>query len=306
MEERMKRIKQAILVFLNRQSENGISSLAAQGAYYMLVSIVPMMILILTVLRYTLLDIDQAKTMLIENVPYYFQPYLAKIVEQIYQNAGLVLSFSAVMLLWSASKGVYILVDGCHMIFDQVKDRPYWKTAALALGYTAILVIAVPVLMAVTIFGGSLLSLLFQFVPALKEAWFLFVMLRLVFSAGVIFAILCLLYRFAAGVKLKFSHLAIGALTATILWQIFSYAFGFYVQTTVKQSSVYGGLNVILMIMLWFYSSIYIFFIGCQIVQMAAQGLKENEDIIKIRTTAVEKMKRHRQRKSKSLHEKDR
>ncbi|MDO5695911.1 MAG: YihY/virulence factor BrkB family protein [Eubacteriales bacterium] len=279
--------------FLTRIGENGLSSLAAQGAYYLMVSLVPMMILILTVLKYTPLDLTFATEVIIRFVPEYFQDFVAKIVHQIYNNSALVLSFSALALFWSASKGLYVLVDGFNVIHNSTELRTYWQNLLLSFAYTAVLVVAIPLLLTVTIFGNALLRLIMRWIPIINRFELLIQIARFFGSTLLIFLVLLLMYRFIPKGKNRLRHVAIGALAATLTWQAFSYLFGMYVSLSVDRSGVYGGLSIILMLMLWFYCAMYIVFAGCQIVQMLHTA-GAPEDAVTLRLTAVAKMRRHR------------
>ncbi|MDE7298682.1 MAG: YihY/virulence factor BrkB family protein [Lachnospiraceae bacterium] len=59
-----------------------------------------------------------------------------------------------------------------------------------------------------------------------------------------------------------------GAIITSAGWLGFSYLFSFYIDNFSNYSATYGSLTAVVLCMLWFYSCMYIMFIGAEINQV--------------------------------------
>ena len=73
------------------------------------------------------------------------------------------------------------------------------------------------------------------------------------------------LYHTASIIHLPFKQVFVGAITATILWLIFSYGFSIYVSNFANYSATYGSLGGVIILMLWLYLTALSLIIGGEI-----------------------------------------
>ena len=74
-----------------------------------------------------------------------------------------------------------------------------------------------------------------------------------------------MLYRMAPSKRVYFKHVYIGAIFATICWQLTSLAFSYYVTSMGNYSATYGSLGGVIILMIWFYLSGMIIIVGGEI-----------------------------------------
>lgn len=91
--------------FTNRLKDDHISAFSAQAAFFLIMSIVPFLSLLLTLIKY--LPISQ--TMLLDTVinvtPVPFEPLVTTILEELFAKSnGAILSVSVLVAIWSAAK----------------------------------------------------------------------------------------------------------------------------------------------------------------------------------------------------------
>ena len=55
-----------------------------------------------------------------------------------------------------------------------------------------------------------------------------------------------------------------GAIFTTLGWMLYSYAFSFYISHLANYTVTYGSLATMIIFMVWFYSSMYILFLGAE------------------------------------------
>ena len=91
---------------------------AAHTGYFMVLSVFPLLVLLLALLRYTGLAVDTLTDALEGVIPAALMPSAKKLILSTYQNStGTVLSISALAALWSASRGMHGLVTGLNTIY---------------------------------------------------------------------------------------------------------------------------------------------------------------------------------------------
>ena len=257
-----------LIDFFKLVSKSKVSAFAVQGAYYVFASLVPFLILILTILRFTPFDMKFASQQIVNGIPEYFQGFALGVVDQIYNNSSLAMSFSILTLIWTASKGIYVIVDGFNSIYNTTKKTSYIKDLLYSLLYTVIFVLAVPVLIIVTVFGQAIIDFLIKYIPIINRFQNTIVIGKALGSTAIIFLLLFVMYKFMPNKKLKVKDIFVGTIISTIAWQIFTYAFSLYVNISLSKASIYGSMNIILILLFWLYCIYFIIFAGAQINAM--------------------------------------
>src|SRR5699024_9297270 len=93
----------------------------------------------------------------------------------------------------------------------------------------------------------------------------LFHALRWVIGFILLTLFLIILYRLAPSIKLPIYYIIPCVLTASILCDITSFVFSFYVTHFGNYSAVYGGLGGIIIIMIWFFLTGVTLMIGAMV-----------------------------------------
>ena len=96
---------------------------ASHACYFIVLSAFPMLVLLLGMLRYTGLEIQNLTDIIEGFIPSALMPAAKRLILSTYKNtSGAVLSISAVAALWSASRGIYGLLIGFNSIY-RVKEN---------------------------------------------------------------------------------------------------------------------------------------------------------------------------------------
>ena len=82
-----------------------------------------------------------------------------------------------------------------------------------------------------------------------------------------------LMFMTLPGRKTSFFAELPGSILASAGWLGFSYLFSFYIDNFSNYSATYGSLTAIVLCMLWFYSCMYIMFIGAEINQVLSNPI---------------------------------
>ena len=104
----------------------GIPGHAANAGYFIVVSVFPALVLLLSILRYTELDAGDLLRFLEGVIPQALMGTAERLIVSTYaQTSRAVVSVSAVGALWSASRGIYGLLMGLNTIYNIQKNQNY-------------------------------------------------------------------------------------------------------------------------------------------------------------------------------------
>lgn len=260
----MKVIWNNIKKFCTNMDTHNISEYTAQCAYYMLLSFIPFIMLIVTLIQYT--GISQATLVsIIENImPATMTDTTVGIIQEVYSKSVGTVSISAIFVLWSAKRGFHALSKGLHNIYETEKDYNYIKMQLKSLILTVFFVLAVISVLSISVFGDTILDFIkskFDVSNGIASAFH-------ITKFGVyfvLFVILLLMYRFVPGHKQGFKKQLPGAIVATLGWYIISWIFSIYLDTFKGFSVMYGSLTTIVLAMMWVYFCMYIILIGAEV-----------------------------------------
>ena len=253
----MKKLKE----FVEYLSEQKVPLYAANASFFLILSIFPVLVLLLALVRYTGLQVETLTDLISAVVPSALMPMVNRLVLSAYVNStGTVLSVSAVAALWSASRGMYSFVMGLNAIYEVRENRGYLRTRLLSMGYTFAFLVVLMLTLVLHVFGGDLLRLL----EGLPIPEFLMSLLDLrVFLLLVLQTFLfCGMFTVLPNERNRVGESLPGALLASIGWQIFTNLYSVYSQKFTAYASIYGSVYVVALGMLWLYLCICIVFYG--------------------------------------------
>ncbi|MFY0779275.1 YihY/virulence factor BrkB family protein [Peribacillus simplex] len=246
--------------------EDRVTGLAAEQAYYYLLALFPLLILLLSILPYLNIDIQTALDTIKTFMPAETMEVIEKnIINILSERNGGLLTFGFLGTIWSASNGMNAFIHSMNIAYDVEETRNFIKARFISIVLTLGLVVAFIVMLGLPVFGKVIIDLLQQVIPIPEEMQILFSLLRWVIAVVVISLVLTFLYRFAPNKSFPIKHVIPGAVTATVLWLGISLGFSFYISNFANYSSTYGSLGGVIILMLWLYLSGLIFVIGGEI-----------------------------------------
>lgn len=242
------------------------TTLAAAQAYYYLLAIVPLLILLLSILPYLQIDpqraVDFIGTILPGEVANTFEETIVSVVTT---PSGGLLTFGILGTLWSASNAMGAFIEATNQAYDVEETRSFIVKKGMAILLTLFMLVAVIVALVLPIFGGAIIDMVSSFLNLPQQTEIIFQVLRWVISIAVMSIVLAFLYKFAPNKHFPFKEVLIGALIATVLWQLVSLGFSFYVSNFGSYSATYGSLGGLIVLMLWFFLTGLILVVGAEI-----------------------------------------
>ena len=273
MAEKHRSIPEKLTAVITHLSRQKIGMHAASAGYFIVLSIFPLLVLVLALLRYTGLQVDTLTDLLAGFLPNALMPSAKRLILSTYQNtSGAVISLSALTGLWSASRGVYGLLVGLNTIYAVQESRGYFYTRAISMVYTVLFLLMLLVTLVLNVFGTTLLQLLplqnlglLQFLWDLLDSRFL---LTLLLQTGLFSA----MFMALPNRHNSFRESLPGALLASAGWLVFSNLYSIYVRNFSGYANIYGSVYAVALSMLWLYCCLSIVFYGGALNHYLSKG----------------------------------
>lgn len=256
-----------------------ISEYSAQCAYYTILSFIPFVILLITLIQYTNVDQQTLFDVISKIIPSTMNEMVLGIVKEVYSKSIGTISISIIFTIWPAGKGLFALIKGLHSVYD-VKDKKsnsviYLKLMSII--QTIIFIVLITIGLVLMVFGNSLVSIIKEHFGLFKNFTMvssILTELGFVFATFIIF--LCL-YKFIPKHKVAIKSQIPGAIFGAIVFNMISLIFSRYLDIFKGFSITYGSLTTLMLIMIWTYSCFYTVFLGAEINKV----LKSIDDNIK-------------------------
>ena len=273
------RLGQAIKRSLQEFSADDMLTYASALSYQVFFSLFPFMIFLLALLG--LLNIPGFFDWLLQQSRAVMPAQAAGLVESVIgqvrnQAAGGVLSFGAVVALWSASSAVRMAMHALNVAYD-VEDRPPWKKFPLSILYTLLLAVLIIVAVGFIVLGPQVAAWFAQEVGLGSLLITLWSWLRIPAAILLIAFILALVYHLFPNTEQPFRIITPGAVVAVIVWVVASLGFSFYVQNFGSYSATYGALAAVIVLLFYFFISAAVLLLGAEVNAEAYREVAEDE-----------------------------
>lgn len=268
-------------------SDSYTAACAAQAAFFILLSVVPMISLILAVTTYLPFTQQDVLDVLMRVIPDDFTAYVKDIIEDLYSRAGkTVISVSAIAILWSASKGIAALMDGFNSMYQIRQENNFVKSRAIAIVYTFLLIVMFAAVMSIYVTVSHYYKIYihdaFEIESAVRNIllFIRYVMGWLLFYCFILmmFVILPGGFGLPMGKEEKMNlgkriqSQMPGAAFSSVAWLVISRVVVIYIDHFPNFSVMYGSLAGIVIAMLWLYFCMYSLFIGAVINYLLSKG----------------------------------
>lgn len=240
---------------LNQEiKEDRATGLAAEQAYYYMLSLFPLLILLLSILPYLQIEPQKAIEFINNFLPSESTEVLEEnIVTIVSERNGGLLTVGILGTIWSASNGMNAFIHAMNIAFDVEETRNFIKARIISIVLTLVLIFAFIVVLVLPVFGSTIINMIEYVVPLSESFESLINLLRWVVALAVLVIVLTTLYRFAPNKQYPFKQVIPGAVSATIIWLAISLGFSFYVSNFGNYSATYGSLGGVIILMLWLY-----------------------------------------------------
>lgn len=244
-----------------------ISESAAQCSYYTILSFIPFVILLITLIQYTGIAPQALFDVISKVIPSSMSEMVLGIVQEVYSKSIGTISVSIIFTLWSAGKGFYALTAGLQTVYQtkSKKITSYIYLRVKVLLETILFIIMIVMGLIILVFGNGAIDIIKENFGALENYNLISSIMT---QLGVIFAtfvVFLLLYKFMPKHRVAIKSQVYGALFGAIALNIISFVFSRYLTIFKGFSITYGSLTTLMLVMMWTYSCFYTVFLGAEL-----------------------------------------
>lgn len=238
---------------------------AAQASYFVIVSIIPFICLLISVFSF-FIPADIYAIFETYELPEVAETVVQTVIDQLLATQKVsLLSISALFALWTASRGMDSIRVGLERVYHERPSKGFWKQQIKSLISTLILILVLMGNTIFTIFGSAIADMLHM-----TQVYNIIMYL----STPIIFVVMCgaftLIYAFVgkfgkARWKDRIRQHFPGAVCATVGWTLFSYGLALYIRFFPSASAIYGSLTAVCLMMLWIYGCVILLLLGAEV-----------------------------------------
>ena len=259
---------QRIRMISKQLNEDNVRAFAAQSAYFLMLSAIPLLILVTAIFQIFLKNTNiriQIADWPIQLLPAGISDFFEKIMNEVYQNTATVLSVSLLAAVWAAGKGMTAITQGLNSIYDVEESRNYIIQRLYGMLYVILFLISILISIVLVVFGNKLGEYLTLFFPFLEPLLGSLLKNRVFLISVILMFVFMALYKFMPNCRKRWRNQVPGAIFSTIGWLFFSFGFSIYVDYFSVFSNMYGSMTTIILLMLWLYWCMYIVLLGGKI-----------------------------------------
>ncbi|MBC2323835.1 YihY/virulence factor BrkB family protein [Listeria booriae] len=240
-----------------------ITSHAAQLTFYILLSILPMMLVFGNLIPLLPIPKEEIYNTLQTFMPPEVYDILHPVIESMLTNAsGTAISLGLITAIWSASKCFSALQEVLNIVYQAPDRKNFIVTRIMSFLMMLVIIVVIGAVVFVFAFGEQIVTFLQdQFdlkLDALADLgaakWFI--------TPIFLFILFLIIYWLVPNVKWKIRKSVVGALFATIGWLAATELLSAYVSFQGDKILGFGSLSIMIVIMLWLYFVSIILLLG--------------------------------------------
>ncbi len=278
-------IKHRIIAIITKFSKDNIAGFAAQTSFYIILSLFPFIIVLLTLLQYLPISYKDFTVLLQQLLPEQVHSFIDSIVSELFNHSSMTLTFiSLIFAIWAAGKGFMSMVQGFNTIYEVKENRNFIIQRLLASLYTLIFIAIIILSLVLLVFGEQLILFIQAHIPQIAPIFSaIFGKKEIFFIMGLILFFM-IIYTVFPNRKTSLIKELPGAILASVGWYAFSICYSLYVNLNANFSYMYGSLTTVMFSFIWLYGCMMIIFFGSELNSFIEQKLlvfkfhRENRD----------------------------
>ncbi len=266
----IKRVYNWFMPFWKKMNHDNVFAIAAQTAFFLILSAVPLALFLVSLLQYINISPDFLKVLLgTENIVVEFTNFNASISDLYGQNVSISI-ISIVATLWSAAKGIHAITNGLNRVHNTYENRNWIVIRLRAMLFTFLFLLIILVTVIIIFLGSMLNNVIKEYVgdmPYYVEVIYSLRYIIMFFYQVFLFA---LMYRGIPNLtraerkKFNIRCQLPGAVFCAASWHVLLFAISVYV-TDFNGFSIYKGLTQLAIVMVFMYFCMVCMMIGAEI-----------------------------------------
>lgn len=267
-----------LVMFIKKIGDDDIFALGAQLAYYMVLSFIPFLMFLMTLVGFSHLNSDAVLNLLSNVMPTEaFNLIQSTVIEIVDREQTGLLWISIALAIWVSSSGFKAVIKGLNKAYGVKETRSYIKLKLISMIYTILLALIVIATLFLFVFGDVIGDFFIKVLEHPEFIYYIWNMLRYVVVILIMILFFMFLYNATPCVRLGWLEVIPGAVITTLGWISISYIFAYYVNNFSNYSRLYGSLGAVFMFMTWMFITSMILILGGEINAVLAEknGLKD-------------------------------
>jgi len=230
--------------------------MAAQIAFYLMLSLVPMVLLISQILGAVLgTTLDDAIGWILENAEGTLGTTLKNLLT--YKSGGFTNIIYVLIALWAASRAQFSMMRINNFINTEgwSTGKGYWHERLRAIINIFLTLITIIVALVFMSYGGKVIELLLHD----PEIW---MYLRWPIALGLFFMIISVYYYTMPEKKVRYREIIPGSIFASVGLLLVTFFYSIYTSSVAKYDIIYGSMATIVALMFWFFFMAWTFCLG--------------------------------------------
>ena len=265
--------KETLILFLKGLRGPGLATHASGVAFFFFLSLIPILILAVSIIPLTGLDQAELVTAITNLTPDVADTLVTQLISDAYNTSTGLVPISFIVVLWTAARGMVALIRGLNAVYGSSRDRKPWLSMPFSFLYTLLMIAAIIFLLFFRVFERQIALVLEQHLPESPVFDFLRTQWHSLTVFLIALAIFASLYTILPSRKQNFLRQIPGAAIAAVAWLLFSFVFSLYTQGFNIYSTLYGSLATLAILMFWIYCCVYILLFGAYVNRF----LEEND-----------------------------
>lgn len=253
----MKRIIMTLTRLVRGASRKNMSVCAAGIAFFWILSLVPILIVVSCILPYTSITEEILIGYMAEVLPMTVRDFAVSLIIYVYSSSSGILPAAVIVAIWSAGKGMMSMIQGLNSVYEIKEKRGYFRLRIVASMYTLAMLVGIIFVLVVLVFGRTIYDTFLIKITFLYD--FIYTVLHFRFLISVLFltVLYTLTYTYVPNIKIRIKEQLGCGFLAALASTVFAYGFSIYVDYF-NDFSNYGSLSIVIIIMLWLYFTMYI------------------------------------------------
>lgn len=234
-------------------------------AYFLIFAFFPLLMVIHASFSIFIAGFEIEKTFFYSLLPEAIGELVDSYVEHIGGNSNISYLFIGIVLtVYTLTRFMKSLKRTVRKLYNSEDSGNSLSEAIMSILFSVLIIAAFFVSLFLLILGGQIVEYIennLLFLDLLKIR----AVSRFVFTSGIIFSIILLLYYRIPKVKHNAKHFIPGTLFTTVAWLAASGIFSFYMDNFSNYSLIYGSIGAFIILLIWIYMSCLMLLIGAGI-----------------------------------------
>ncbi len=270
MKKFIKKVYAPVSPLLDKMSDDNISAIAGQSAFYFILAVVPLTMFAVSILQNLHIPVETLEEFLGLVLNKETSSYVSEFLSNMYNDSSGISVITLVVTLWSAAQGIHAIINGLNRIHNTHENRNWFFLRFRAMIVTLLLIVILFATMLVFVMGSTLNNWLTPYIRHLPDFVEMLYRFRYFIVYVYLIFIFALIYRNVPNLEKEVRkeygvrNQLPGAVISATAWFVMSVGISVYVDDF-NGFSIYGGLTRMAVMMVWLYMCLMFLMVGAEV-----------------------------------------